>query len=422
VRGATPHKLWSGLSREFRSGVSEGDVRDFLDQMLMLLLNAEIYDPRLVGRRHLLIAAGKILWMGQQPPQLDDSLAVEVSDLEGLRVIPGIIDGHAHITGGGGESGYSSRIPPLPLQRFTRAGVTTVVGLLGTDDVTRNTATLVAGARGLREEGLSAYCHTGGYHVPPITLTGSVRSDIVHIDPIIGVGEVAISDHRSSQPTLDELLRIAGDAHVAGMMTGKAGIVHLHLGDGERGLQLVRQALDKSEIPARVFNPTHVNRRRELFDEALSLAERGCSVDVTAYPVRDGDKGWSAEAAIGRYLDSGLPGERITVSSDGGGCLPQFDADGTLLHMDVGSPGILADTLGKLLDSGLALESVLPAFTSNPARLLRLPHKGTISVGADADLIVLGEDASLRHVMALGRWHVLDGVVMIKPTIQVARE
>ncbi|GMQ75328.1 MAG: beta-aspartyl-peptidase [Gammaproteobacteria bacterium] len=386
--------------------------------MLMLLLNAEVYGPEPLGRRHLLVGAGKLLWIGEQAPALDDSLAVEVRDLEGQRVIPGIIDAHAHITGGGGESGYASRIPPVPLHRFTRAGVTTVVGLLGTDDVTRNTASLLAGARGLCEEGLTAFCLTGGYHVPPVTLTGSVRGDIVHIDRVIGVGEIAISDHRSSQPTLDELLRIAGDAHVAGMMTGKAGIVHLHLGDGERGLELVRRALDKSEIPARVFNPTHVNRRRELFDEALAIAERGCTVDVTAYPVREGDKGWSAEQAIVRYLDSGLPAGRITVSSDGGGCLPVFDADGTLLHMDVGSPGILADTLGKLLERGLALEKILPAFTGNPARLLRLRDKGTIDVGADADLVVLGEDATVRHVMAGGRWHVLDGEVMIHSTIR----
>jgi beta-aspartyl-dipeptidase (metallo-type) len=386
--------------------------------MLTLLLNAEVYGPEPLGRRHLLVGAGKLLWIGEQPPELDDSLVVEVRDLEGQRVIPGIIDAHAHITGGGGESGYASRIPPVLLQRFTRAGVTTVVGLLGTDDVTRSTASLLAGARGLCEEGLTAFCHTGGYHVPPVTLTGNVRSDIVHVDRIIGVGEIAISDHRSSQPTLDELLRIASDAHVAGIMTGKAGIVHLHVGDGERGLDLVRQALDKSEIPARVFNPTHVNRRRELFDEALAIAERGCTVDVTAYPVREGDKGWSAEQAIVRYLDSGLPAGRITVSSDGGGCLPVFDADGMLLHMDVGSPGILADTLGKLLDRGLALEKILPAFTSNPARLLRLRDKGTIGVGADADLVVIGEDAMVRHVMAGGRWHVLNGEVMIRSTIR----
>jgi beta-aspartyl-dipeptidase (metallo-type) len=385
---------------------------------MLLLQNAELYAPQPAGRRHLLIGAGKVLWIGERLPRLDDSLAVEVHDLEGQRLIPGLIDAHAHITGGGGESGYSSRIPPVALHRFTRAGVTTVVGLLGTDDVTRNTASVLAGARGLCEEGLSAYCHTGGYHVPPVTLTGSVRGDIVHVDRIIGVGEIAISDHRSSQPTLDELLRIAGDAHVAGMMTGKAGIVHLHLGDGERGLELVRQALDKSEIPARVFNPTHVNRRRALFDEALAIAERGCNIDVTAYPVRDGDKGWSAEEAIARYLDTGLPAHRITVSSDGGGCLPVFDPDGALLHMEVGSPGILAVTLARLLERGLALERVLPAFTSNPARLLRLHDKGNIRIGADADLVVLSGDVTPRHVMARGRWHVLDGELEITSTIQ----
>ena len=87
---------------------------------------------------------------------------------------------------------------------------------------------------GLREEGLSAWCYTGGYHVPATTLTGSVRSDIVNLEPVIGVGEVAISDHRSSQPSVEEILRLASEAHVAGLMTGKAGIVHFHLGDGRR--------------------------------------------------------------------------------------------------------------------------------------------------------------------------------------------
>ena len=181
------------------------------------------------------------------------------------------MDCHAHITGGGGECGYQSRVPPLALTRFTTAGITTVVGLLGTDDVTRDTASLVATARGLCQEGITAYCYTGGYHVPPITLTGSVRGDIVHVDRIIGVGEVAISDHRSSQPSTDEILRLASEAHVAGIMTGKAGTCHLHLGDGERGLGLVREALSTGEIPARVYHPTHVNRRRKLFEEACQL-------------------------------------------------------------------------------------------------------------------------------------------------------
>ncbi|MEQ9564027.1 MAG: amidohydrolase family protein, partial [Woeseiaceae bacterium] len=210
--------------------------------MLALLLNAQVFAPADIGIRYLLIGGGRILAMAAKREDIDATSAT-VIDLQGRRLIPGLIDGHAHVTGGGGESGFASRVPPQSLGKFTTAGVTTVVGVLGTDDTTRDTRALLAQTRGLREEGLGAFCHTGGYHLPPVTLTGSVRDDIVFLDPVIGVGEVALSDHRSSQPTCEELLRLASDAHVAGMISGKAGIVHLHLGDGPRGLDLVRQAL-----------------------------------------------------------------------------------------------------------------------------------------------------------------------------------
>ena len=212
-----------------------------------------------------------------------------VVDAAGRRTIPGLIDGHVHVTGGGGEAGFRTRVPAVPLSRFTTAGITTVVGLLGTDDVARGPGELLATLYALREEGLNAYGYAGGYHVPPATLTGSVRGDLVFVEALIGIGEVAISDHRSSQPTLDELLRIASECHVAGVMTGKAGVLHLHLGDGARGLELVREALRTSELPARVFNPTHVNRRRALFAEALDLARQGSTVDITAFPVEEGE-------------------------------------------------------------------------------------------------------------------------------------
>jgi beta-aspartyl-dipeptidase (metallo-type) len=261
-------------------------------------------------------------------------------------------------------------------------------------------------ARGLIQEGLSAFCHTGGYHVPPTTATGSDRLDIVLIDLVLGVGELAISDHRSSQPTLDELLRIAADAHVGGLMSGKAGILHLHVGDGGGGLEPVRQALDRSELPPRVFNPTHVNRKRRLFEEAMALAERGCTVDITAFPVEEGEDAWSADQALVHYLDAGLPPDGVTVSSDGGGCLPVFDDQGRVTAMDVGAPSATGDTLRTLLRAGQPLERVLPAFTSNVASLLRLERKGRLMPGADADLVVLDRDGGVAEVMARGRWHV----------------
>jgi beta-aspartyl-dipeptidase (metallo-type) len=389
---------------------------------MLLLRNADVFAPAPLGRCDLLLGGGSILWMNAAgsasgyPEFL--AAATDIIDVNGARVIPGLIDCHVHVTGGGGEAGFRTRVPPLTLSRFTTSGVTSVVGLLGTDDVARGPRELLAATFALREEGLNAWCYTGGYHVPPVTLTGSVQSDLVFIEPMLGVGELAISDHRSSQPTLDELLRTASAAHVAGLMTNKAGIVHLHLGDGPRGLGLVRQALTISELPARIFHPTHVNRRRALFAEAIELARHGSTVDITAFPVADGEDALTAAQALTAYLASGAAPERVTVSSDAGGCLPCFDADGRVCSMDVGASGALLQTVRELLGQGMALERILPAFTSNPAALLRLPEKGVIRVQADADLVVLDETGSVRTVIIRGEIHVRDAQPIRRGTFE----
>src|SRR6185369_2617317 len=387
---------------------------------LLLIRNANLYAPQPLGIRHLLIGGGRVLWIGPAILDLPAPLrqVTRAIDAAGLRVVPGLIDGHVHVTGGGGEAGFKTRVPPVPLSRFTTAGITTVVGLLGTDDVARGPGELLATLYGLREEGLNAYGYAGGYHVPPATLTGSVRGDLVFVEALIGIGEVAISDHRSSQPTLDELLRIASECHVAGVMTGKAGILHLHLGDGPRGLDLIREALRRSELPARVFNPTHVNRRRALFAEALELARQGCTVDITAFPVAEGEDAYAAAESLERYLASGAPADRVTISSDAGGCLPCFDAEGRVTHMDVGSSGALLETLREALARGLSLEAVLPAFTTNPAKLLRLARKGAIAAGHDADLVVLDESHRADSVVVRGEIHVIDRTCIRRGTFE----
>ena len=386
--------------------------------MLTLLRNADVYAPVPLGHHHILIAAERVVWMGADLPSLPGELGADEIDLHGARVVPGLIDAHVHLTGGGGEAGPQTRVPPVPLSQFTRGGVTTAVGVLGTDDYTRGPTGLVASARALVEEGISAWCHTGGYHVPPATITGSVRGDIVTVDRVIGVGEVALSDHRSSQPTYDELVKLAAEAHVAGLMTGKAGVVHLHLGDGPRGLALVREALDRSELPARVFNPTHVNRRRALFDEAVALARRGCTIDITAFPTAESSDEYSAVDALARYWASGAPPERVTVSSDGGGSLPTFDAQGQMVRMGVGDVGAVGATLRALLARGVPLGRALPPFTSNVAALLRLPRKGVVAVGGDADLVVLDGAGDVRDVMARGVWHVRAGTLVRRGTFE----
>jgi beta-aspartyl-dipeptidase (metallo-type) len=381
--------------------------------MLTLIKNADIYSPEPMGIGHLLLGGGKVLHVGRLLPAVDASLLADTLDLEGAPLIPGLIDCHVHVTGGGGEDGFSTQAPPVPLSQFTRHGVTSVVGLLGTDDETRSTANLLARVRALREEGLSAWCWTGGYHLPPTTLTGSVRRDIVNIDCIIGLGELAISDHRSSQPSFDELARLASEVHVAGLISRKAGVLHLHLGDGSRGLELVRRLLDETELPPWVFHPTHVNRTKELFEEACALSHENVVVDVTAFPVAEGENAWSAADAWSRFHEQACPAENLTISSDGGGCLPVFGQNGHMVKMDFASSAVLPETLRELVERGYSLGQVLPSMTTNVARLLRLENKGRIEAGADADFVCLGDALDVRHVMARGRWMVQDQVPLV---------
>jgi len=390
--------------------------------MISLLTNVNLYSPQSQGIKDVLVAAGKIVKIfnpsAHNSQNIPSNWQVNVIDFNGAYLIPGFIDSHAHITGGGGEAGFSTQVPPVALSSFTNAGVTTVVGLLGTDDTTRSIANLISRVYGLREEGMSAFCWTGGYHYPLTTLTGTAKSDITFLEPVIGIGEFAISDHRSSQPTYEEVLKLASETHVAGLLTGKAGIIHFHLGDGERKLALLERAIKETEIPARVFNPTHVNRNPDLFEDSCKLLTQGCYIDITAFPEGTADPGLEAFDAIETLVNQGVALERITVSSDGGGCLPCFDKKGELLHMDFGRSSTLLETLQATLKKGIALETVLPLFTSNVATLLRLHAKGNIAPNFDADLLVLNEKFEITDVMAKGVWHKRNNQLVISGTFE----
>lgn len=385
-------------------------LHDFDPGMLTLVRNADVFGPGPLGLRDLLVADERIAAI---EPRLDPTgVPCDIVDLAGARVVPGLVDCHVHLGGGGGEQGPASRVPPVDPSALARAGVTTVVGILGTDGTTRHPSDLLARVRAVREAGLSAFMWTGSYELPPRTLTGSVRSDIVTVPEVIGAGEIAVSDHRSSQPTFDEIAKLAADCHVGGLLANKRARLHLHMGDGRRGLEVVRRAMRETELPVAVFHPTHVNRSETLFSEACELAARGLVVDVTATPGA-ADAGLSADRAIVRFLDAGLPPHGITASSDAGGSLPQFDDTGAMCGMGVGDPSGLLGCIFALLRMDVPPERALSPFTESPARHLGLRRKGRIAVGYDADLLVLDGDAP-RTVMARGRWAVRDGVPIAK--------
>jgi beta-aspartyl-dipeptidase (metallo-type) len=386
--------------------------------MMTLIRGGEVFAPEPLGRKDVLVAGGVIVAVGEPGRLAAGGFEMEVVDAAGRRVVPGLVDPHVHILGGGGEGGPATRAPEIRIEDIVASGVTTVIGCLGTDGVTRHMTSLLAKARALEAEGVSTFVFSGSYEVPVRTLTGSVRSDLVLVDKVIGAGEIAVSDHRSSQPTFDEIARLAAECRVGGMLGGKAGVLHLHLGDGRRGLELLFRLVRETEIPVTQAIPTHITRNRRLFEQGLDWAAAGGSVDVTVGPdPAPGDPDVAFEELIAAFKERGLPLTRVTASSDGNGSMPVFDADGRLVRLTVATETDLLRKLREAVRKGLLpLETALRIFSTNAADFYKLGRKGRIEPGRDADLLVLDGDLGLVDVFARGKRLMAGGKLLARGT------
>ncbi|WP_394531561.1 beta-aspartyl-peptidase [Priestia aryabhattai] len=390
--------------------------------MLTLIKNAEVYAPQHLGKKDILLADSKIILIKDCIDHVNTSIPIDVVDAANHIIAPGFIDSHVHIIGGGGEGGYKTRTPELMLTGATTAGVTTIVGVLGTDGTTRRMENLLAKARGLEEEGISCFIHTGSYQIPVKTLTNSIEEDLILIDKIIGVGEIAISDHRSSEPTFEELVKVASAARNGGILSGKAGILEIHVGDGERKLSLLNQIADKTDLPIRQFHPTHINRNEELFKEGIQFAKRGGYVDFTTSTIphflEEGEVKCSKGLRI--MLEEKVAIDSITFSSDGNASLPFFDDNGDYKGLQVGKvSSLFQEVRDAVLEESIPLETALQVITSNPAKVLKLSNKGHIQPGKDADLVLLDKETlTIKTVFAQGKVMVKDGVPVVKGTFE----
>lgn len=365
---------------------------------MILIKNIKIYSPKSLGVKDVLINNGKISLIDTNIPQFNEK--IEVIDGSGKILIPGLIDNHVHITGGGGEGSFYTRVPEIMLSKLIEGGITTVVGLLGTDSITRNIENLVAKAKALKEEGISVYVHTGSYGYPSVTLTESVKKDIAFISEVIGV-KIAISDHRSPSISFNELSRLASDARVAGMLSGKAGIVVAHMGDGKKGLKPINDIVENTDIPITVIRPTHVNRKESLLLQSYDYAKRGGIIDLTCGIFDD----MSPSEAVIRAEKKRVPLENITISSDGYGSWSNYDQYGNMIEIGASSVGSLySEFKSMVLEKDFSIEKALKFFTTNVSKSLKLyPQKGTIQENSDADLIIIDEDMLINTVIANGR-------------------
>jgi beta-aspartyl-dipeptidase (metallo-type) len=363
--------------------------------VILTISGGEVYAPAPLGPASMVVLNGTVAAIGDLDLPRGEmfGLPIDTLDASDASVVPGLIDPHVHLIGGSGEQGYSTWTPEIFLTELITAGVTTVVGCLGVDTTMKNMATLVGKAKGLCGEGITAYVYSGGYNVPPATVLGSVRRDMIFINEVIGAGEIAISDRRGSQRTPGELAQVVADAYVGGLLTGKAGVTHFHVGDGRDRMAPLRQLLEAYEVSPASLYASHVERTRELLLEAAAISRHGVFVDIDTV---EGD----LTESLDTFSRAGGDLQQLTVSSDA----------------SITSPRRRLDQFRQCARTAdWPLDRLLPLITLNPATALKLPRKGRLEVGADADILVLQRDTlELRHVVAGGRVLMRDGKVVVR--------
>ncbi|MEZ9926065.1 beta-aspartyl-peptidase [Vibrio breoganii] len=389
--------------------------------MQLLIKNGSVHAPQYLGKKDLLCAGGKIIAIEDTINESSLAGEYQVIDAKGANVVPGFVDTHQHFIGGGGEGGYATRTPELKLTDQTLNGVTTALGLLGTDDLSRHVESLFAKTMGFRDEGISTYMITGSYFLPSPTITGSVMRDIAFIDPVVGV-KLAVSDHRGPYITHEGLADLVAQVRNAALVSGKAGIITVHAGAGKKGLTQLLDVLDETDYQAERFVPTHINRE-DVWEQAVELAKRGAIIDGTAVSqdmLDSGRKALSCAEATKLSIELGIK-DNFTFSSDAGGSLPKWNEDRTrIVGMGVGTPSSLLEEIRRGVNEfSLSLSDMLVPITKNAAKQLGLSAlKGELQVGHDADVLLLNDDLALTHTVAKGRVMVSGGEAVVKGTFE----
>ena len=390
--------------------------------MITVIKDIEVYSPKYLGKKNVVVVGDKFEGIYDDINIPKDFIKINEINGEGKIIFPGFIDSHVHIMGGGGEGGFHTRTPEIRFTDLTTAGITSVVGCIGTDGICRDMRSLIVKAKALEEEGITTYCYTGSYEVPVKTMTESIKGDLMLVDKIIGVGEIALSDHRSSQPTYEDFVNLVAQARVGGLLSGKAGIVNVHLGGGARKLELVFSLIENTEIPPTQLLPTHINRTSELFNMGVDYIKKGGFIDLTTSSdpsfLEEGEL--TASQGLKQIYELGLPIEQVTFSSDGNGSMPKFNEERVLIGLGVCSvKSLYEEVKDAILKEGIPIETAIKVITSNVANVLKLKDKGYVEAGYSSDFVIVDkEDLSICDVYSKGKKLVEDGIAVVKGTFE----
>ena len=383
--------------------------------MFKLIKNGHVYSPADLGVKDILLWEDRVIKIGENL-KIPEGFEGKEFDLSGKIIIPGIVDTHVHITGGGGEGGFTTRTSEITFEEIAEAGVTTLVGVLGTDGYARRVEDVLVKCMALREEGFDCYFLTGSYTFPITTMRGSVAEDIIFNEYCLGTGEVAHCDHRGSLMRYEEFTRLAADTRNGARLAGLKGVLNIHLGNYPDPADFFIRACEEDITFRPLIVPTHVTRKYDVFDSCLKFLEYGGQIDITAGS--DGDasqKSYGSVEGLEIIYKKYSTLDRVTMTSDGNGSAPIWDELGNMIGMGKGSSKVLLADLKKATKNGIIpFEETLRTMTTIPAAVYGLKNSaGTIVENGTANFAVLDENLDLVETILNGKrvWIKGKGVV-----------
>ncbi len=376
--------------------------------MFKLIKGGEVYAPEKLGKANILIAGEKIAAVGEDV-KVPGGYDCEVIDVTGKIVYPGFIDPHIHLTGADDSQGPYGHTYDVSWQDIVESGVTTAVGTLGGEMLVRSLEQVYWKAMELEMMGLTTYIYTGNFHIPPPTITGSVRGDIILIDRVRGL-KTAISDATTSHHTWRELAELVSEVNIGAETVRKTAVTHVHVGRRPQRMDMLFEVVENTGLDPKHIQPTHVNRLTpDVMAQGVQWAKRGGYVDLTTQMRKEEGTltGMKTEYAVKRMLSDGCPPDRITISSDGNCPMMIRDENGKQIGLYVALVDFTRREIRDIARNHVVpFEEALTMVTTNPARCLGIDDKkGRIKTGYDADIVVADDPKNLHveRVYAKGK-------------------